>query len=103
MAELHVTAREFADKAGVERRTVMRWIAQGRIEAHKDPSGYWRIPVAEIERMDFSATEFARAVGVNRRTVVRWCEAGKVECSKTPGGHWRIPRHAIERVGRMKR
>ena len=47
------STREIAELMGVTQHTVqVRWCADGRIEADKDPAtGHWRIPGHEYERL----------------------------------------------------
>ena len=47
------STREVADLMGVTQHTVqVRWCAEGRIEAEKDPAtGHWRIPGHEYDRL----------------------------------------------------
>ena len=47
------TTREVAELMGVTQHTVqVRWCAEGRIEAEKDPvTGHWRIPGHEYDRL----------------------------------------------------
>ena len=100
----HYTVTEAADVLGLNRRTVMRWLENGRIRGHKTPGGHWRINAVDLERADLTAAEFAGMVGVHPLTVRRWCEAGKVDCRKTSdGGHWLVPMSEVGRVGARSR
>jgi putative resolvase len=42
---------KLADRLGVDRATVYRWIRSGRIRAGRYPSGRRRVPQAEVDRI----------------------------------------------------
>lgn len=50
--------KEFAGMAGVSRNTVREWVKSGKLRAHQiAPRGWWRIPVAEAERLGLKVRE----------------------------------------------
>ena len=59
------STREVADLMGVTQHTVqVRWCAEGRIEAEKDPAtGHWRIPGHEYERLRRGGKPWAADAG----------------------------------------
>ena len=48
MNKTFYTPQEYADIAGVDRRTVYRWIKEGRIQAEKPFGGKVYIPEVEV-------------------------------------------------------
>lgn len=48
---LDLTVTEAASRLRVMPATLRGWIADGRIVAHKNASGHWRITAAEVERV----------------------------------------------------
>lgn len=96
-----VSVTQFATEAGVNRRTVLRWIASGRLPAGRTPSGYWRIERRHLTRTTLSTSEFARAVGVCQRTAYRWVKSGKVEAA-VQGRDYRIPVAEVARIAGRK-
>lgn len=47
-----LTPREAAERLRVKVITVQRWLAAGKLRGSKLPSGEWRIPAAEVERLE---------------------------------------------------
>lgn len=47
--EQYLSVREAAQMAGVSPATIYRWIAQGKIEAHKTSSERWLIRLLSLE------------------------------------------------------
>jgi len=45
------TIIELAEKLRVSRDTIDRWVRRGLIEVVRLPSGHYRIPLAEVERL----------------------------------------------------
>ena len=46
-----LTTAEVAERLGVSRSTVLNWCKAGYVQAVQYPSGQWRIPASEIERI----------------------------------------------------
>lgn len=46
-----LTTREVASLMGVSRTTVTRWCSENDIRAVRLPSGQWRIPKSEVDRI----------------------------------------------------
>jgi len=51
MTERLLPPREACRRLGISFITLKRWIYSGKIRAVKTPSGRWRIPESEIERI----------------------------------------------------
>ncbi len=49
--ERHLKLGQVAEILGVSRRTVWRWIKEGKIKAVKLPSGIYVVPETEVERI----------------------------------------------------
>jgi excisionase family DNA binding protein len=47
-----LTAKEVAERLRVKVITVQRWLAAGKLRGSKLPSGEWRIPAVEVERLE---------------------------------------------------
>lgn len=45
------TVEEVADVMRVSAQTVRLWIKKGWVNAHKTPSGRWRVSQAEVDRL----------------------------------------------------
>jgi excisionase family DNA binding protein len=53
MTEVKVlTTQEVADRLRVKIITVQRWLHAGKLRGTKLPGGDWRVPAAEVERME---------------------------------------------------
>jgi excisionase family DNA binding protein len=50
-----LTAKEVAERLRVKVITVQRWLAAGKLRGSKLPSGEWRIPAVEVERLEGGA------------------------------------------------
>lgn len=46
LRKLFYTPTEVANRVGVSRQTVVKWIEQGRLDAELTPGGHHRIPAA---------------------------------------------------------
>jgi excisionase family DNA binding protein len=51
MSEELLTVRDVAARLNVNRGTVVRWIRLGQLKALRLPSGTYRVPRAELERL----------------------------------------------------
>ncbi|MGJ9441496.1 MULTISPECIES: MerR family transcriptional regulator [Actinotignum] len=51
MSKQILTTREVASLMGVSRTTVTRWCSENDIRAVRLPSGQWRIPRSEVDRI----------------------------------------------------
>lgn len=49
------TIIELAEKLRVSRDTIDRWVRRGLIEVVRLPSGHYRIPLAEVERLTMAS------------------------------------------------
>jgi excisionase family DNA binding protein len=59
MMDTFLTVNELADTLKVERRTVIGWIASGRLLAFKPGGGrFWRIRRADFQRFIKGGAEF---------------------------------------------
>jgi excisionase family DNA binding protein len=60
-----LTTSDIARHCGVSRKSVIRWIEQGRIKAYRTPGGHYRIQQTNfldfLEQFDMP-TDFARSV-----------------------------------------
>jgi len=46
-----LSVSEVAEKLGVSKQTVWRWIREGKLKVVKLPSGRYRIPSEELEKV----------------------------------------------------
>jgi predicted site-specific integrase-resolvase len=54
----HLQAVAAADRLGISRRTLMRWIHAGKVHgAHKLPHGHWVVPLEWIDEVTRPAAE----------------------------------------------
>ena len=81
-----LTVTQFASEVGVNRRTVLRWIREGRINAERTPGGHWRVPERDLTGRDLTLAEFAKEAGICKRTALRWVHSGRLDAHSTPGG-----------------
>jgi len=51
MTERLLPPREACERLGISFITLKRWIYAGKIRAVRTPSGRWRIPESEIEKI----------------------------------------------------
>jgi len=94
-----MTITEVAGALGINRRTALAWVQNGRLRGYKTPGGHWRVPRAALEEADLTAARFAALIGVHKITVRRWCESGKLKAHRAGGnGHWLIPLSEVDRV-----
>lgn len=49
--ELLLSAGEAASTLGVDRRTLRRWVASGRLEAVRTPGGHFRFPASAVSAL----------------------------------------------------
>ena len=50
-AERLLRPREFCEAVGISYKTFLRWVDEGRIRAVRTPSGRYRVPYSELERI----------------------------------------------------
>ena len=46
-----LTPAEVADRLAVTASTIVRWLREGRIRGIQLPTGTWRVPASEVERI----------------------------------------------------
>ena len=46
-----IPAAEAARRVGVDKSTMTRWIAAGKVPAFKTPGGHWRVRAIDVERL----------------------------------------------------
>ncbi len=51
VSEKLLTTGEVARRLQVSRRTVQRWIKEGKLRALKYPSGHFKVPESEVEKI----------------------------------------------------
>ncbi len=59
MTRTHLTARQAADALGINERTAARWADRGAFEGVTRLGRKYRIPAAEVERVQREGFDFA--------------------------------------------
>jgi len=55
MSKRLISAAEAARRLGVDRATVARWCAAGKLPAFRTPGGHWRIRAAVVRELEDTA------------------------------------------------
>lgn len=50
--EPHIGTGEAAKRLGVSRRTILRWVKEGRLRAHSTPTNRNRVLLADVEQLE---------------------------------------------------
>lgn len=92
--------------------SVRGYCLHGKIAAQRTGGGHYRIPIAEVKRLQeagaisdpmpreetLSVTEVAAVLRVSVSLIRSYCQRHLIASSQTPGGHYRVPRKEVERL-----
>ncbi len=90
--DLTLSVNQTASFLSISGRRVRFMLATGQIRAEKNDSGYWRIPMTEVERIlmlrAHSVKKIAKATGFHPETIRKWLRLGRIKGQKN--GLWVI-------------
>ena len=84
----YCTLPEAADKLGVDKTTLRRWVKLGIFPAVCISGSNYLIKKSDAEDPVLSLTDVARYVGVTRRTIRKCVHDGKLRAADVGGGHY---------------